>query len=187
MTISINPSTFVITVPKADLTLVSGTLYEHDTEAFRLQLISWEQSETGMNFLRTHIHNTVVSVAGLTLARVIQIIAPYSVKYEDGIYSVRLAGSNNNIFDVESGILVQNSVQVIPNNSAGLQVVSVGSGLSQSQSDELTLVKELMESDQVFDNTSGLLHYYRKGTLVDLIPPKIVSGSKVGQDSSLEE
>jgi hypothetical protein len=46
----------------------------------------------------------------------------FSIEYDDsgGAYSVRLSGSNNNLFDVEAGILVQNTVQVIAGNSAGL-------------------------------------------------------------------
>lgn len=130
MAISIDHTTFVITIPKADLTLVSGTLYEHDTEAFRLELLDYEDSEAGMALPNTHTHNTTVTVAGLTYARFIQILYPFSVEYENGSYSVRLAGSNNNIFDIEAGILVQNNVQVIPQNSAGLQVVTQGSGVT---------------------------------------------------------
>ena len=138
MTISVDPATFVISVPKADLLLISGTLFEHDTEAFRLELIDFEDSELGMMFPRTHAHNTQVTIAGVTYARLIEMLAPYSVEYEDGAYSVRLVNSNNNIFDVEGGILVQNSVQIISQNSAGLQVVTSGSGLDAGQDLKLT-------------------------------------------------
>jgi len=41
-------------------------------------------------------------------------------------YSVRLAGSNNNLFDIENGVLQQNQVQIIAQNSAGLIVVQSG-------------------------------------------------------------
>jgi len=57
---------------------------------------------------------------GVTYARVIEIINGYQIEFVDGQYTVRLAGSNNNFFDVENGILVQNQVQVISTNSAGL-------------------------------------------------------------------
>ena len=132
MTISVNPATFLISVPKADLTLITGTLHEHDTEAFRLELIDFEDSELGIVLPRTHVHNTEVTIVGVTYARFIEILSPYSVEYEDGAYSVRLSGSNNNLFDVENGILVQNSVQIIAQNSAGLIVVeSAGGGGAQ--------------------------------------------------------
>lgn len=113
-------NTYKIQVPQSYLTLISGTLYELDTDTFRLDLKALEASEDGMPFPKTHDHNTEYTVAGVTYARSIEILAPYSVEFEDGAYSVRLTGSNNNIFDIQNGILVQNQVQVIPTNSAGL-------------------------------------------------------------------
>lgn len=127
MSISIDWPNRVITIPQADLIHISGTLYELDTDAFRLALKTLEASE-GIVYPDTHRHNTTVTVAGVTFARTIEIINSYKVEFEDGAYSVRLAGSNNNLFDIEGGILVQNGVQVIPGNSAGLVVVSGGGG-----------------------------------------------------------
>ena len=138
MAISINWATKRITVPQADLTLISGTLYELDTNDFRLELKSLEDDAEGMPYVRTHIHNTEVTVAGTTYARTIEIINGYDVEFEDGQYSVRLVGSNNNIWDIENGILVQNQVQVIPTNSAGLISVPSGSGLDAAQDAKLT-------------------------------------------------
>lgn len=120
MAISINRATKKITVPKADLTLISGTLYEYDTNAFRLEIKALDASESGITYLRATKHNTTVTVVGETYARTIQIINGYSVEFEDGAYSVILRGSNNDIWDIQSGILVQNQVQVIPTNSGGL-------------------------------------------------------------------
>ena len=134
-------------VPQADLTLISGTLYELDTEIFRLALKDIEDDETGMAFSRTHARNAPVTVAGTTFAQTLEILAPYSVRFEDGAYSVRLVGSNNNIFDVASGILVQNQVQVIPTNSAGLVVVTSGSGLSAAQDTKLDELYKLLGLD----------------------------------------
>ena len=145
MALSINWATRVITVPQADLTLITGTLYELDTDAFRLELKAIEASSDGMSFEDTHIHNTEVTVAGTTFARTIEIINGYSVEFEDGQYSVRLVNSNNNIFDVENGILVQNQVQVIPNNSAGL---IKSSGLTPSESTTLQRLLVLSEADE---------------------------------------
>ena len=120
MAISINWATKVISIPKNYLTLVSGTLYELNTFQFRLDLKSLEDDEAGVPFPDTHRHNTAVTIAGITYARFIEIINGYSITFENGQYSVRLAGSNNNFFDVENGILNQNQVQIIPGNSAGL-------------------------------------------------------------------
>lgn len=130
MAVSINWPTGVISVPQADLTLVSGTIYSMDTDQFRLDLKALEASVDGMGFLKTHIHNTEVTVAGTTFARALEILLPYSVEFEDGQYTVILQGSNNNIFDVASGILVQNQVQIISTNSAGLISTVSGSGVT---------------------------------------------------------
>lgn len=120
MPISIDWGARVIHVPQSYLQLVSGTLYDLDTEQFRNDLKDLEDDDVGMSFPDTHRHNTTVTVAGTTYARFIEIINGYSVEFEDGAYSIRLQGSNNNIFDIDGGVLVQNQVQVIPGNSAGL-------------------------------------------------------------------
>lgn len=123
-------NTYKILVPKSYLTLVGGTLYEMDVSQFRLDLKNLEDDLQGMPFPKTHNHNTEVSIAGVTYARLVEILSPYSVEFEDGAYSVRLVGANNNIFDVENGILVQNQVQVIANNSAGLTSVATPSEIA---------------------------------------------------------
>lgn len=134
-------NTNVISVPQADLTLVSGALYDFDTEAFREELIALEDDEEGMPWPRTHIHNTQVTVAGVTYARFIEILSPYSVTFEDtgSAYAVRFVGSNNNIFDVENGILnPTDKVSYIPTNSAGLIIAETGvSGLTPTESQAL--------------------------------------------------
>jgi len=121
MTITVDYLTKVITVPQGDLTLVSGTLYELDTETFRQTLKAIEASENGIHFDDMHTRNAPYTVAGVTYAQSIEIINGYSVTFSpSAAWSVRLIGSNNNIFDIEAGVLNQNQVQVIPTNSAGL-------------------------------------------------------------------
>ena len=147
MAISIDWQTKIITVPQADLSLVSGSLYELDTDAFRLALKALEDSEEGMLYPNTHVHNTEVTVAGVTFARTIEIVNGYSVTFDpDAAYTVKLVGSNNNIFDVESGILNQNGVSVIAGNSAGL----INTGLTAAdilKLDELWRIAGLDESN----------------------------------------
>lgn len=128
MAVTIDWATREITVPQADLTLITGTLYELDTDTFRLTLKDIEDSDDGIVFEDTHRHNTEVTVAGTTFARTVEIINGYTVTFENGAYTVRLVGSNNNLFDVENGILNQNNVQIIAQNSAGLIVTSGGGG-----------------------------------------------------------
>lgn len=123
--ISINWATKVITVPQADLTFVSGSLYELNVNTFRLILKDLEDDANGMPFLRTHNHNTEVTVGGVTLARVIEIINGYTITFENGNYAVRLVGANNNIPDVVN----VNSVSIRSNNSTGLVVADDASAL----------------------------------------------------------
>lgn len=147
MAISVNWSTKIITVPQADLTLVSGTLYELDTDAFRLALKALEDDEIGIVFPDTHRHTTEIAVAGVTYARFVEIINGYQVMFEDlghPGYTIRMAGSNNNIF--EAGVIILNHNSVIGQNSAGLIVVTTGSGLSaeeQAKLDDLHKIQGL--------------------------------------------
>jgi len=126
-------ATLTITIPQSDLTLVTGTLYELNTNVFRLAVADEQDSERGMPYPDAIRHNTEVTVAGTTYARFIEIINGWSITFENGTYSVRLVGSNNNLFDVENGILNQNSVQVIPGNAAGLIVSGGGGSLTAQQ------------------------------------------------------
>lgn len=156
--LSVDLITHIISVPKADLTLISGTLYEHDTNAFRLELKSWEDSEEGITQPKTHNHNTAVTVAGTTYARAIVMLPPYSVCYENGQYTVILKGSNNNIFDVANGCLVQNEVQIIPTNSAGLIQVTSGSGVTaQDKTDIINGVWDEALDTHIIEGSSGQL------------------------------
>ena len=97
---TVDPLTFIISVPQTDLTLISGTIYEMDTESFRDDLKAWEASLEGIVFTRTHDHNTEATIAGTTYARGIQIIDPYSIEFQDGQYTCILKGSNNRYIQV---------------------------------------------------------------------------------------
>ncbi|MDH3194772.1 MAG: hypothetical protein OEL78_00515 [Hyphomicrobiales bacterium] len=119
MAISVDWPTKVITVPKADTQLVSAgppEIRQLDVDQFRLSLKALEADVDGMTFLHTHNHNQPVTIGGVTLARVVEIINGYTVTFEDGAYAVNLVGANQNIGDV----LNFNQVQVRSSNSAGL-------------------------------------------------------------------
>jgi hypothetical protein len=123
MAITIDEATQVITVEQSDLTPVTGTLYELDTNVYRLAVGALLASERYMWMDPAFNHNGEVTIAGTTYARLIEQTNGYSLTFENLTYSVRLAGSNNNLFDIENGILTQNLVQVIAQNSAGLVAV----------------------------------------------------------------
>ena len=131
MALTLDPATKVISIPQADLDFISGSLYELDTNAFRKNVWDLLASEPYVWMPAAFIHNTEVTVAGVTYARFIEFINGYSITFEDLVYSVRFAGSNNNLFDVENGILnPSGNVTVISTNSAGLIVVVQGSGVT---------------------------------------------------------
>ena len=132
MALSINPITHVITIPKVDL---GGTFPNHElnVNTFRLALKNWEDGTEGMVQPKTHNHNTQVTLGGLTLARVVEIIVPYTITFENDQYSVNLVGANNNIADR----LNLNQVSVRSNNSAGMITVTSGSGLSAEEHAQL--------------------------------------------------
>lgn len=123
MALSLDPATKVISVPQADLTFVSGTLYTLDSDQFRKDVMGLLASENYIWMVDAFIHNTEVTVAGTTFARTIEFINGYSITFENtgSAYSIRIEGSNNNIFDIENGILNPTPlVTIISTNSAGL-------------------------------------------------------------------
>jgi hypothetical protein len=135
MALSINWATKVISVPKADLTLIqpSPEIRELDVNDFRLWLKDIEDSEEGAVHPDTHRHNTEVTLGGLTLARTVEMINGYTITFEDGQYAVQAVGANHNIADVMN----VNQVSLRTFNSAGLQTVVSGSGLSSEEHAQL--------------------------------------------------
>lgn len=119
MAISINWPTGVISVPKADMTLVQSSpieVRELNINTFRLRLKDLEDDAVGQVWAITHNHYTTVTVGGVTLARVVEIINGYTVTFENGSYAVNLVGANSNIADITN----LNTVSVRAANSAGL-------------------------------------------------------------------
>ena len=108
--------TKVVTIPQSDLTLVSGTTYELDMDAYRFELKAVEASEEGMPHPDIHNHVTDVLMGGVTFAPFVIIINGYTLTFEDGQYSVNVIGANTNTQDV----LNRNQVSVATSNSAGL-------------------------------------------------------------------
>jgi len=124
MAITIDWSTKVISVPKADLTLIQSEpteIRELNINNFHSWLRNEEDSETGIPFLPTHNHIAPISIGELTLARVVEIINGYTVTFEDAQYAVNIKGGNSNIAENTN----VNQVSVRPFNSAGL-VTSAG-------------------------------------------------------------
>jgi hypothetical protein len=116
MAITVDWGTRVITVPQSFLDPLGGSVYQLNTENFKIAINDIEDSELGVVNPQIINHSTKVSLGGIEYARVLEIINGYTVTFEDGSYVVNLIGSNNNILDVTN----LNQVQVRSNNSAGL-------------------------------------------------------------------
>lgn len=124
MALAVDPLTFVITVGKVEgeagmtrTQLAPTEIWSLNINSFRLALKDWEDDlDGGITFLKTHTHNPEVLLGGLTYARVVEILAPYTITFEDGQYAVNLVGANSNIGDRVN----VNQVSVRSQNSAGL-------------------------------------------------------------------
>jgi len=117
--VTIDWATYVINVPRNGMTLVQSVpteIRELNINTFRLELKDIEDSIPGMPQPDTHSHNTEVSLGGVTYARVVEILDPYSITFENEQYAVNLVGANSNIGDKVN----VNQVSVRSNNSAGL-------------------------------------------------------------------
>jgi hypothetical protein len=127
-----------VTIPTADLTLVSGTRYSLLMSDFLAECrrLEWEFTEGLWAPAIVDHSNTRLDFAGVDYAPFDELINNYTVRISGAATRVDLLGSNNNIVDV----LVVTGVSVVPSNSAGLQIVSVGSGLDAAQDAKLTAI-----------------------------------------------
>ena len=107
MALTLDPATKVISVPQADLSLVSGTLWALDTDQFRKDVMTLLASEPYIWMPNPYDHNGEVTIFGTTYARTLEFVNGFSITFEDtgSAYSIRLDGSNNNIADIDSGVL----------------------------------------------------------------------------------
>ena len=121
MTIAVDWPNSAITVNQSDCTFVSGTFYTFSIDTLWTKLIDLEDDVDGIVWPRTQDNAPPNTIAGTTLARQLSIRSPYTVEFlPDSQWTVQLEDANTNVWSVGDGILVQNQVQVIPTNSAGL-------------------------------------------------------------------
>lgn len=185
MAISIDFPTKIIFVPQADCTLVSGQLYKLPTKTvFRAQVIALAAAEEGVVFPPPIDHNADYTVFGITYAPKVEVINGYSVTFTpDTQWSVLLEESNNNIADIEAGVLNPNNVTVVPNNSAGAQIFSTGSGLSAAQDTKLTEVHGELRSIEGGKHHSWFMRILLSPLAGKLIGPDPgVAGTVTGRD-----
>ncbi len=182
MAITVSWPTKVINVPKADMTLVQSSPFEIrelDIDTFRLTLKDLEDNEEGQVWPTTHTHNTSVTVGGVTLARVVEIINGYTVTFENGSYAVNLVGANSNIGDV----LNLNSVSVRAANSAGLTEINlenvVWNALAASHATAGTTGKALIDAGAAGNPWStSITGNTNAGTFGELAGKKLLTVAK---------
>lgn len=120
MTISVGWQTDqVIRINRVDMTLVQTTpveVYQLDVNALFSTLKDLESSVDGIPWTDTQRNASPVTLSGITYARVLEILSPYTITFEDAQYVVQLIGANSNIIEKTN----PNQVSVQGNNSAGL-------------------------------------------------------------------
>jgi len=165
MATSVNWLTGEIFVPRADMPViqVSPEIRELDTTQFWLDLKDLEATVDGIPWPDTQTNFPSYVISGVTYAQAFLIIPPYFVTFEDGQYGVNLTGTNNNILDVAT----QNQVRIGSNNSAGLQVVTSGSGVTQQDKDDIEnqIFARLVEGGFSFENIVRILAANAAGTI----------------------
>lgn len=192
MAYSVNWATRVVTIPKADLALLSASpeIRELNVNQLWTALIDIQDGEEGITFPDIVRNTPPLTFSGLTLARVVEVINSYTITFESGAYNVNVTGGNSNVADVTN----KNSVGVNTANSAGLVNVAGGGSLTAAEvwaflidglsaqdrlkvlTDSVAFVKDVVEADEVY--TPTLARKLRKGTAVVLIE-KTVSGGAV--------
>ena len=133
MAYSVNWATKVISIPKADLTVIQASpeILELDVVDFWTNIHDIQDDFAGIPNDDIMRSNAPVTISGTTYVRTVEVINGYTVEFEDGQYQVNLVGANNNILDAR----VQNQVSINPSNSGG--AVVAGSGLSEAQATQL--------------------------------------------------
>lgn len=167
MAISLIQSTKRIFVPKSDLTLVSASpdIRSIDVNFFHNELRTLETLPENDVFEITHTHNTVVTIGNVVLSRVMEILPPWNVEFEEvGLpYAVRIVGGNTNIEERS----IVNNVSIRPQNSAGLQQVTSGSGVLPSDVIDIrnAIFEFVMENAETFADQIRLMRAEAAGSI----------------------
>lgn len=119
--ISIDYTTYVINVPKADTQFVE-TNPQTGLEVRALNIVTFGKALADVQDNSQDVwaptaftYTAPADVGGVFLAPVLLILSPYTVTFEDGQYAVNFVGGNTNLQDFTN----VNQVSIRPNNSAG--------------------------------------------------------------------
>lgn len=135
MSYTINWITKVISIPTIDLTFVSGTRYSLNMADFLTEIrrLEWDPTEGLWAPAIVDHTNTRYDFAGVNYAPFDEILNGYTIQITGIATRVDLLGSNNNIVDV----FIATGISLVPSNSAGLQIVIAGSGVTPGDIDDI--------------------------------------------------
>lgn len=148
-----------------------------------------QASAEGILYARIAAGSGLVDLgSGVTVGLTVELLGSWQVGFPSGAYIARVTGGNL-VGGLEGDPIAYSAgVQVLLIQSAASTVVNiVGGGDSTDVAADVAQIRALAEADEVFDHAAGLLHMYRRGTVVDLIPPKAVTGTAQATDSGLAQ
>ena len=149
MSVAVNWGTRVITILQSDLSVLGAGVYGLDVNWLRLELKDLEDDEYGIPMPDTHVHNTEVTLSGVTYARFVEIINSYTLTISPATaYVVICSGANHNLADVYNNTT---GPTMIVGNSAGLVVTAV-SGLTAEEASDLSLLRKFHTNDYGTDD-----------------------------------
>lgn len=126
MSYSVNWTTKVVTVPLADLTLISGSNYSLDVADFWIEMRRLEASpgdglwaEQAIEYINTQV------LSGITYSAIVKLVNGYTWKTDTTDKNIFLIGFNSNLLDT---FIPGNGISVLANNSAGKISAEAGSG-----------------------------------------------------------
>jgi hypothetical protein len=147
MSYSVNWTTKVITIPLADLTLISGSNYSLDTGDFWIEMRRLEASPgDGLWADQTVEYVNTQLLSGITYSAIVKLINSYTWDTDTTNKNIFLVGFNSNLLDT---FIPGSGISVLANNSAGKQEVSgtIGAAdvwnyiLSEGNSADAELIK----------------------------------------------
>lgn len=145
-----------------------------------------QASEEGILNDRIAFGSGLVSLgSGVQVGLTVQMLDAWQLKFQAGAYQAKVSGGNLVGGPDGDPIAYSPGVQAFVILSAAATVVDTGGG--GSMADDVTQIRALAEADEVFDHEAGLLHTYQRGTTIDLIPPKAVTGTMVTTDTGLAQ
>jgi hypothetical protein len=112
ITVDYGVTPFLITIPKSDLTLITGTQYKLTVDEFWILLRDFTDEQNTM--AQPKLYSRIPATSSTPSITTIE-LAYYAIEFEDGLYSVNIIEGNTNIREAE----LKNQVSVNTNNTTG--------------------------------------------------------------------